>query len=394
MFDYTSVSIDEDRLIRLRRELHARPELGWELDETVSIVARELTDAGIPFERDKYGRNTVVATINPQISSFTLGIRADMDALPICEADRGQPYISQNAGAMHACGHDCHTAMLLETARALFSVRDRLSCRVKLLFQPCEEGKPSGAKAMCERGVMDDIDAIIMCHVNCNDPCGAPSCRAGVTNATSARFSVTVHGESVHVASPHRGKDALAMGVKIYTGIQMMLSRELDPFNPCVVAVCKMRAGETIAVNADKCEMEGSIRCFNSETLEWAKARIQKIAESVCGEAGGSYEFDSTPDPLPCVVNDENMYRAFVKSSETVLGAGAVRELLPSPGGEDFAYYARIKPGLLFGLGLRNDAKGFNRHAHTRDWDVDESGLKTGVRLFAQFVISNMNGIC
>ena len=393
LFDYTAAPIHEEDLVRVRRQLHMYPELGWELTRTSALVQAELKQAGVPFEADKYGKNSVVATINPDKTDFTIGIRGDMDALPILEADHGQPYRSKNDGVMHACGHDTHTAMLLETAKALYAIKDRLACRVKLLFQPCEESKPSGARTMCEHGVMDDIDCIIMCHVNCNDPCGAPSCRVGVTNATSSRFSIVTHGESVHVAAPHRGKDALAMGVKIYLGIQMLLSRELDPFDPCVIGVCTMNAGATVAVNADRCEMTGSIRCFKDETRQWARARIDSLCAAVCGEMGGTYTFDMPADALPCAVNDERMYNAFVKSSEYVLGANAVLPLLPSPGGEDFAYYEQKKPGLLFGLGLRNDEKGFNRPAHTKDWDVDERGMLNGVRLFVQFVIDNMHGV-
>lgn len=393
MIDFSAAPIDVDALVRVRRELHMHPELGWELDRTAALVRDELTRAGIPFEADKYGKNTVVATINPEITRFTIGIRGDMDALPIREADHGQPYISQNDGVMHACGHDTHTSMLLQTAKALFAIRDQITCRVRLIFQPCEEGRPSGAKTMCGHGLMRDIDCIIMCHVNCNDPCGAPSCRSGVTNATSSRFSIVTHGESVHVASPHRGKDALAMGVKIYMGIQMMLSREIDPFDTCVVGVCTMNAGTTIAANADRCEMAGSIRCFKDDTREWVRARLDRLCAAVCEEMGGTYEFDMSAEPLPCAVNDDAMYQAFVRSSEIVLGKGGVLPLLPSPGGEDFAYYELEKPGLLFGLGLRNDEKGFNKPAHTRDWDVDESGMANGVRLFVQFVLSNMNGV-
>ena len=391
-----SIPVDEERLIALRREIHMHPGLAWDIDETADLVCRELSAAGIPFERDRYGRNTVVATIQGEKAGehpFTIGLRADMDALPILEKDRGQPYISQHPGIMHACGHDAHTAMMILVSETLYSLRDRLTCRVRILFQPCEESRPSGAKTMCEHGVMEDIDCIVMCHVNCNDPCGAPSCTIGVTNASSSRFRMVTHGDSVHVASPHRGKDALLMGVRIYEGIQTMLSRESDPFDPLVISVCTMHAGDTIARNADRCELTGSIRCFQDETLRWARARLERLCQSVCTDLGGSFEIDIPSDPLPVARNDEAMYRAFVASAESLLGKGAVLPLLPSPGGEDFAWYEQEKPGLLFGLGCRNDEKGFNRPAHTCDWDIDERALSTGVRLFVQFVLDHMDGI-
>ncbi len=275
--DYTIAPIDQQELVRIRRELHMYPELRWDLDRTAALVRRELDAAGIAYGADKYGRNTVVATINPQKTAFTIGIHADMDALPIPENNHDKPYRSKNAGVMHACGHDAHTAMLIGTAKALYAIRDQLSCRVKLLFQPCEESRPSGARTMCEHGVMKDIDCIIMCHVNCVDETHVISSNPGVTNSSSVAFTVTLGGKSVHVASPHAGIDALAAGVKIYNGIQMLVSREVDPFDTCVMSVTCMQAGETVAANADKCVMKGSIRCLHDRTMAWARARLEEL---------------------------------------------------------------------------------------------------------------------
>ncbi len=391
--NYQDAYMNEEELIRLRREIHMHPGLAWDVDETADIVCRELESFGIPYERGLYGRNTVTVTIRDDLSGFTIGLRADMDALPIQEVDRGQPYISRNPGIMHACGHDAHTAMMIETAKALWSIRDQLRCRVRILFQPCEESRPSGARTMCEHGVMKDIDCIVMCHVNCGDPCGTPSCCSGITNATSTPFRITTFGESVHVASPHRGKDALLMGVRIYEGIQQMLSRQIDPFAPCVIAVCTMQAGTTRARNADRCEMTGSIRCFDDRVLNWIRQRMDRLCASVCSDLEGSYELEIDPEPLPVAVNNDAMYRAFADTCRNVLGEGGLAPLLPSPGGEDFAYYEKEKPGLLFGLGCRNDEKGFNRPAHTDTWDLDEHALITGVRLFVQFILDHMDGI-
>ena len=393
MIDALHCDVDQSMLVRIRRELHMHPELGWDLDRTTALVRRELDEIGIPYEFDKYGRNTIVATVNPEKKGFTIGIRGDMDALPIQEKNEDKPYRSQNDGVMHACGHDTHTAMLIGACKALYAIRDQIDCRVRLLFQPCEESRPSGARTMCEHGVMDDIDCIIMCHVNCNDPTPYPSSRAGTTNASSARFRIVTKGKAVHVASPHRGIDALAMAVKIYDGIQQMLAREADPFDTVVFSVCTMHAGTTIATNADRCEMAGSVRCLREKTMVWARERIHRLVKTVCEDMRGEYELEFSDDPLPPAVNDAHMYEAFVKAAEKVGGPGFCLPLEPSPGGEDFAYYEQKKPGLLFGLGLRNDEKGFNKPAHTCDWDVDESGMETGVRLFVQFVLDNMHGV-
>ena len=165
MIDALHCSVDQDMLVRIRRELHTHPELGWELDRTAALVLRELDGIGIPYEFGKYGRNSIVATVNPEKTGFTIGIRGDMDALPIQEKNEDKPYRSQTPGVMHACGHDTHTAMLIGACKALYAIRDQIDCRVRLIFQPSEETRPSGAKTLCEHGVMDDIDCIIMCHV-------------------------------------------------------------------------------------------------------------------------------------------------------------------------------------------------------------------------------------
>ena len=391
--DYTIAPVCQEELVAIRRELHMYPELRWDLDRTAALVRRELDSAGIAYEADKYGRNTIVATINPEKEGFTIGIRADMDALPILENNHDKPYRSKIDGAMHACGHDAHTTMLIGTAKALHAIRDRLTCRVKLLFQPCEESRPSGARTMCEHGVMKDIDCIIMCHVNCVDETHVISSNPGVTNSSSVAFTVTLGGKAVHVASPHAGIDALAAGVKIYNGIQMLVSREVDPFDTCVMSVTCMNAGETVAANADKCVMKGSIRCLHDKTMAWAQRRLEELIRLTAEQSRTTWALEWSGEPLPGAHNDPAMYEAFTASARKVVGNKKVIVLAPSPGAEDFAYYEKEKPGLLFGLGMRNEAKGCCHPAHNKDWDIDEDALETGVKVFVQFVLDNMNGI-
>ena len=391
--DYTIAPVNQEELVRIRRQLHMYPELKWDLPLTAALVKEELTKAGIDFVADKYGPNTIVATINPEITRFTIGIRADMDALPIQENNHDKPYRSKHDGIMHACGHDAHTTMLIGAAKALHAIRDQLTCRVKLLFQPCEEGRPSGARTMCEHGVMQDIDCIIMCHVNCVDETHVISSNPGVTNSSSVAFTVTLGGKAVHVASPHAGIDALAAGVKIYNGIQMLVSREVDPFDTCVMSVTCMNAGETVAANADKCVMKGSIRCLHDKTMAWAQRRLEELIRLTAEQSRTTWALEWSGEPLPGAHNDPAMYEAFTASARKVVGNKKVIVLAPSPGAEDFAYYEKEKPGLLFGLGMRNEAKGCCHPAHNKDWDIDEDALETGVKVFVQFVLDNMNGI-
>lgn len=391
--DHTMVTVDQQELVRIRRQLHMYPELKWELTKTVSLVKEELNKIGIPYTVGQYGENTVVAEINGDKTDFTIGIRADMDALPIQENNQDKPYRSRTDGVMHACGHDAHTAMLIGTAKALWDIRDQLNCRVRLLFQPCEEGRPSGAKVMCSHGVMKDIDCIIMCHVNCQDDVHVISTSPTVTNCSSVAFKIRLGGRSAHVATPHAGIDALAAGVKVYNGIQQLISREVDPFDTCVMSVTTMQAGGTVSTNADSCLMEGSLRCLRDKTMAWARKRLEKLVRLTAEETGVTWEVSWSGEPLPCAHNDPAMYEAFVRSARKVVGAERVVYLQTSPGAEDFAYYEQEKPGLLFGLGMRNEAKGACYPAHTKDWDIDEDGLETGVRTFVQFVLDHMNGI-
>ena len=395
MFERTvpSYPLDQEDLVRIRRQLHMYPELKWDLPMTSALVREELDKIGVPYEADVYGENSVVATINGHLDGFTIGLRADLDALPIEENNPDKPYRSRHPGIMHACGHDAHTAMMLGTARALWALRDQLRCRVRLLFQPCEEGRPSGARTMCEHGVMKGIDCIVMCHVNCGDPTHVISTRAGCTNCSSVAFTIRLGGKSVHAATPHLGIDALAAGVKIYEGIQLMVSREVDPFDTCVISVCTMHAGTTVSANADSCVLEGTIRCLHDKTMVWARERLAALVRSVAEESRTESELTWSGDPFPSAHNDPRLYQAFRASAIRAVGEEYVRELAVSPGGEDFAYYEKEKPGLLFGLGLRNEALGACHPAHTKDWDIDEAGLSTGVRVFVQFVWDHMDGI-
>ena len=385
--------IDQQDLVRIRRQIHMHPELRWDLPKTNALVREELDKIGVPYESGVYGENSVVAMINGEKKGFTIALRADMDALPIQENNQDKPYRSQNDGVMHACGHDAHTTMMIGVARALWQIRDQLTCRVKLIFQPCEEARPSGAKTMCEHGVMKDVDCIVMCHVNCVDDVHVISSCPGITNATSVAWKITLGGKAVHVASPHMGIDALCAGVKIYNGIQTLISRGVDPFDTCVMAVCTMNAGTTVSTNADTCVMQGSIRCLKDETMVWAREKLEKLMRLVAEETGVTCEISYSGEPLPSAHNDPRMYEAFVKSARAVVGEERVKLLLPSPGGEDFAWYEREKPGLLFGLGMRNEQKGACHPAHTKDWDIDENGLETGVKVFVQFVLDHMNGV-
>lgn len=269
--------INKDYILQIRRQLHQYPEIGFELPRTVALVKQELDKIGITYT-EKYGTSSIVGVINPEKTEFTIGLRADMDALPI-EEKTGLPYSSKLQGKMHACGHDAHTAILLETARLLHEMRDRLIGRVVLIFQASEEGPESGAERMVQDGVMDDIDMIIGLHVDGWTESGKIGICKGDSMASQRSFQMEFFGRTAHATLPQTGCDALAAAVATYNNIQSMLTRQVDPFARYVCAIGKLSAGETQNVVPDYAQILGTIRTFDMNLDKFLIEKVEKIAE-------------------------------------------------------------------------------------------------------------------
>ncbi len=377
-------------VVRIRREIHEYPEVGFELPRTLAVVRRELTAMGIEFT-EKYGKSSIVATINPEKDSFTIGIRADMDALPITEAT-DVPYKSKLDGQMHACGHDAHTAILLDTARQLSEIKDRIECRVKLLFQPAEEFAPSGAKLMAEDGVMDDIDCIIGLHVEKDNKAGCIGLISGPVNAVSNGFSLDFYGESAHAASQYKGVDAIMMAVKAYTAIEMAVAKEVPAKSPVVFNVGAFHGGEANNCVCDYATMFCTLRTWDEALDERIIAKIKRIGNAVAEESEGRFEFVQKKY-YPILSNDEKMTELLRKSAAAVLGEENVRSRNRGMGGEDFSFFARRKPAVMFHLGIYNEEKNCIYSTHQDKFNVDEDALPYGSAIFVRFVLDNMKGI-
>ena len=384
------VNIDKDYIISLRRKIHEYPEIGFELPETIALVKRELDKMGIPYT-EEYGKSSVVATINPDKKGFTIGIRADMDALLINEKT-DVPFKSKIEGRMHACGHDAHTAMLLGTAKALKELESEINCRVKLLFQPSEEGKESGAEYMVADGVMDDIDIIIGQHIENWLDAGTVGVCKGASMASSRTVKIEFFGKTAHATLPHSGVDALAAAVKTYNNIQFMLTREINPFDRYVCSVGKLSAGTTQNVIADYAEMLISVRAYSNEVDEHIAKRIEQIAKNAADELGAEVKVDSL---LKCYVvyNDPYISDLVLTSAAKTIGEENIAEMPVKMSSEDFSQYLTKKPGVLFRLGTRNKEKGITALPHNNDFNIDESALPLGSQVCVQFVLDNMNGI-
>lgn len=384
------VNIDKDYIINLRREIHMYPEVDFDLPKTVALVKRELESLGIPYT-EEYGKGSVVGYINPDKKNFTIGLRADMDALKITE-NTSLSFKSKNEGIMHACGHDAHTAILLGTAKALKAMEKELPCRVKLLFQPSEEGIKSGAIMMVENGALDDVDIVCALHVEGKLPCGKLSIRSGTFMASSRHFKIEIFGKSAHAASPQSGIDALAVAVRMYSAIQLLTTREVHPLEPCLCSIGKLEAGTAQNIVADHAVMWGTMRTFDMELNNFLFDRIQKIARGLSVELGIDIQVTG-PVKSVCVYNNPHLTQLMINSMEKIVGRENICEAPKSLGSEDFSRMLEKKPGVIFRLGTRNEAKGITKVVHNDDFDIDEDALCIGCKTFVQFVVDYQNGV-
>ena len=377
-------------VVKLRREIHARPEIGFDLTNTLAIVRRELDAMGIPYT-EKFGKSSIVGTINPDCEGFTIGLRADMDALPIQE-ENDVPYASKNPGQMHACGHDAHTAILLATAKELKMREKELTCRVKLLFTPAEEYIQPGCQLMAEDGVMDDIDCAVALHVNPDTPVGAIRTIAGPGNANSTGVMVEFFGKNSHAADQQNGHDAIAMAVQAYMAMETMIAKEFKAKEPRIFNVGAFNGGHTNNVICDYCKMFCTVRTFSDEVTEKILNRMRQIAEGVAAMSCGTAKV-TVNKHLPYVLNNPVVKQKVDEAAAKVLGAENVMAKVQGMGGEDFAFLSRKKPSVQFNLGCRLQDAALRHPVHNPKFNIDEDCLAVGVKVFLQFVLDNMDGI-
>ena len=381
---------DKEYILKLRHELHEYPEIGFDLPKTISVVKRELDFLGIPYT-EQYGESSVVATLGKKKDAFTIGIRADMDALLIQEKT-DLPFRSKVDGKMHACGHDAHTAMLLGTAKALKEREETLACRVMLIFQPSEEGIRSGAEALVKGGLMEEIDVIVGMHVENWLESGSIGVCKGSSMASSRNLRIDFYGATAHATLPHTGVDALAAAVRTYNDIQYVLGREINPFDEYVCSVGKLEGGTTQNVVADHAYMLGTIRTFDMKLDEFLIQRIRKLAENNAAEIGAKAVVDSQLKAF-VVYNNPYLSDRVLASAEKVVGKDRLVHMPKKLSSEDFSQYLTKKSGVFIRLGTRNEAKGCTTLPHNNDFLIDEDAFPIGTDTCVQFVLDNMTGI-
>ena len=366
-----------------RRHLHARPELGYDVHETARFVADRLREFGVDELVEGVGRTGVVALIRGRStgSGRVVGLRADMDALPIVE-DSGAEWSSTAPGKMHACGHDGHTAMLLGAARALCETRD-FDGTVAVIFQPAEEGG-GGGLAMVEDGMMErfGIDSVFGMHNMPGLPVGQFATRPGPLMACADQFDLVVEGRGGHAAMPHACVDPVVVASEIVLALQTIASRNVKPTEPLVVTVTTVNVeGDAYNVIPQRVSMRGTVRAFDDELRQLAKRRIETIAASVAAahEASASvdYEFGYPP-----TVNHAVETAFAVEVAAAVAGEGAVDpDKPPVMGAEDFSYMLQARPGAFVFVGNGDTAA-----LHHPKYDFDDAAIGPGVRYWLELV--------
>jgi amidohydrolase len=369
------------QLAELRRRLHQHPELAFEEHETAKAVAGFLTQLKIPFNTG-IGKTGVVAILEGAKPGRTIGIRADMDALPIHE-QTGLPFASKLAGKMHACGHDVHTVIALGVAAVLSEMKSELIGRIKFIFQPAEETL-SGANAMIADGVLEGpkLDLILGYHNWPAVQAGKVGYNATAVMSAADAFDITLKGRDGHGAHPHLAVDALAAGAHLVSQLQTIVSREVKPNWPAVLTIGEFHAGRARNIIAGSAELKGIVRTMEPGLSEKIEAAVRRMLEGLKTGMRVDYTLD-WKRMAPPLRNDKRILDQLLKSARAALGEENVLELPePSMGSEDFAWFAERVPAAHLRIGSKID--GLETAIHRSNYDCNELAIPVGVRVLAR----------
>ncbi|MCY4410597.1 MAG: amidohydrolase [Caldilineaceae bacterium] len=379
------------KLVEWRRDFHRHPELGFQEVRTAGVVAAHLQELGLEVSTG-VGKTGVIAMVepdDPQAGSETVMLRFDMDALPIHE-ETGLPYASENAGVMHACGHDGHTAIGMGVAQLLTRHRNELPGRVKLVFQPAEEGL-GGALAMIEDGALDEPQpaAAYGLHLWSRLPYNQVVVQPGPLWAAADMFTLSVHGKGGHGATPHDTIDATYVACQLVTALQSIVARNVNPSDTAVVTIGSFQSGNAANVISERAELAGTIRSFEQDVRNLLIQRIDEICAGVCQALGATYEFN-IQNCVPPTSNSEAGARLMDGVANDVVGAQNVTQIPPMMVGEDMAEFLNRAPGCFVLVGAANPEKGFYSPHHSPTFDFEESVMPTGVALLAEAAFSQL----
>ena len=385
-----SASYFED-IRNIRRHIHANPELSFQEFETSLYICEQLELFGIPY-KNGFVKTGILAKIEGKNAiKKTIALRADMDALPITEANDVE-YKSKNEGVMHACGHDVHSSSLLGAARILNEIKDLWEGTILCVFQPGEEKIPGGASLMLKEGIFnEDIPKGIMGqHVFPDLEAGKVGFKSGQYMASADELYLTVIGKGGHGALPHQNVDPVLIASHIIVSLQQLISRKAKPDIPTVLSFGKIEGLGATNIIPDKVELEGTFRTMNEEWRYVAHGEITKMAEGIAESMGGKCEVNILKG-YPSLWNDEEMTKKNVESAKQFMGEENVVDLDLRMTSEDFAFYTQKMPGCFYRLGTSNNKKGINAPIHNALFNIDEEALKTGMGLMAWMAFQEMN---
>jgi amidohydrolase len=386
--------LDEGRhlaeLVALRRDIHAHPELGFEEQRTAQLVADRLTAWGIPLHRGmaKTGVIGIVQGRDSGACGRAVGLRADMDALPVAEAN-AFAHASRHRGVMHACGHDGHTAMLLGAARELAARRD-FDGTVYLIFQPAEEGR-GGAQAMVAEGLFEryPMEAVFGMHNWPGYPQGSMACSPGPVMASANIFKLVIHGVGGHAAGPQGTVDPMLVACQVVTAWQTIISRNKRPIDAAVLSVTMLHGGEARNVIPDRCTVEGTVRTYRAEVTDLIDRRMRELAEHTCAAFGARAEFEFNRR-APAVVNHPHEAAVAARVIERIVGPGLAMLQEPAMPSEDFAFMLQVKSGAYCFIG---NGEGLHRQLghgegpcmlHNPSYDFNDAVLPLGARYWVE----------
>ncbi|TYR81449.1 amidohydrolase [Priestia megaterium] len=368
----------QDQVKEWRRYFHRNPELSFKEENTSQFVFDQLMSFG-ELNVTRPTKTSVVASLVGKNPGKILGLRADMDALPIHE-ETNLEFASASPGVMHACGHDGHTAMLLGAAKVLSQMKDEIKGEIRFIFQHAEELPPGGAQELVEKGVVDDLDYIIGLHLMSPLPKGKIGIVYGPLTSNSDTFDLKIIGKGGHSSQPENSIDPVLISAQVINNLQQIVSRNLDPSEKLVISTTTLQAGTAKNVIPESVQIGGSVRSFCPKVREQAVSLIERIAKGVTEAHGGSYEFQYHYG-YDSVVNDLELTKRVEESIVQEFGSECVVYGEGVMGGEDFSAYLKRVPGCFIPVGAGNEEKMIVYPHHHPRFDIDEEALQDGVRI-------------
>ncbi len=377
------------QVVAWRRQLHQQPEVAFQEHRTAQFIRGVL--AAIPgLSISRPTETSVMARLVAPLPGPVIVVRADIDALPIHE-ENDVEYRSQTDGAMHACGHDGHTAIALGLVTLLAPRVDQLRGEVRFIFQHAEELAPGGAEEMVAQGVMDNADHVIGLHVWSPLPVGQIGLISGPAMAAPDTFQCTITGRGGHAAAPHDTIDPIAIGAQVVCALQQVVSRIVDPLDPAVLSITQFIAGTTFNVIPNSAYLAGTVRTFDPELRTTLPAKIERIIAGVTSAFGATYELTYERGYRP-VINDPALTARLASVVERTFGADTLSPMRPTMGGEDFSAYQQRAPGVFAFVGAGNVAEGIDFAHHHPRFQIDERSLDIGLRYFTAATVELMYG--